>query len=151
MRKLIMVLFLGILLIRLVSSMAPQDLSVQPQYNCTAETNPLEIRIIELNKTLNETSTDLSFYMNLSSYYQDKYESKEVNVTHAELIQIFNTLNNFQWSLNQTNQHIDEEFTKYKFDIGIYAFGGSILGFSILELIIWAYKKRKEGKNETNT
>jgi hypothetical protein len=148
MKRVISLLFLGIFLIGLVTAMAPQDLSVQPAYNCTAETNPLEIRILDLNKTLDQALLNLTYYANLSDYYKTLYESKEVNVTHAELIQIFNTLNNFEWNLNQTNQHIDEEFTKYKFDIGFYAFGGSILGFSIVEFIIWAYKKRKEGKNE---
>ncbi len=150
-----MTLFLlGILLLQLVSSASPETLNQQPAYNCSAETLPLQIQIIELSTTLNQTQTDLNNYKNLSSYYKFLYESKEINITNRELIQIFNTLNNVNFNVNETNQNITnlkQEITKFKLDVGFYAFGGSLLGFSIVELIIWCYKRRKENEQPSGT
>lgn len=150
MKSISMSFLIFILLLEVVYAMPPQQLDQQSPYNCTNETTPLQITIIELNNTLTEILTNLSYYQNLSEYYKFLYETKEVNITHGELIQIFNTLNQLNFNYNQTNQTINEikqEFTKYKLDVTICAVSASILGFSILEIILWGFKKwRKRGQ-----
>ncbi len=147
-------LFIALLIIiPFVNSAPVQELNQQPQYNCSSETTPLEINILELNERINSLQENLTYYQNLSEYYKYLYESKEVNITHGELIQIFNTLNNFQWNLNQTNENITklgDKFSIFTFEVGISILGVTGISVGLIELTLWYFKRRKK-KNASNS
>lgn len=146
MRFKIIILFFGlIMLISSISALPPQDPN-PPQCDCSSQTNPLSIKIIELNQSLNDALSNLTYYINQSDYYQRLYESKEVNVTHRELIQIYNTLNNFELSLAD----IKNKFSIFTFQIGLSIIGLTGIGVSLVELTLWYFRRRKK-KHETTS
>jgi len=145
--KIMLCFVISILLVQLVSSASPETLNQQQPYNCSSETLPLQITINELNQTIKDLEINLSYYENLSNYYKFLYESKEVNVTHGELIQIFNTLNSFQWNLNQTNNTLNDiknKFSIFTFEVGISIVGVTGISVGLIELTLWYFKRRKK-------
>lgn len=151
MKEIVFILLL-LVIIPFVSSAPPQELNQQSAYNCSNETMPLEIKIIELNKVIDNLKINQSYYQNLSEYYKFIYESKEVNVTHGELIQIINILNNYQWNLNQTNKTLNDiknKFSVFTFEVGISILGVTGISVGLIELTLWYMKKRRK-RHEPN-
>ena len=72
-------ILLFLIIIPLINSAPPQELNQQQTYNCSSETLPLEIKIVELNEKINSLQNNLTYYQNLSEYYKSLYESKEMN------------------------------------------------------------------------
>jgi hypothetical protein len=137
----------SIILLNLVIALAPPQSEQQSQYDCSNETNPLKIKIIELNQTLFDTQNNLTHYFDLFNRYKLLYESKEVNITHGELIQIFNTLNQLNFNYNQTNQTLNDiqnKFSIFTFEVGISILGVTGISVGFIELTLWYFKRRKK-------
>jgi len=129
-----------------IASASPDQLNQQPEYNCASETTPLIIKIEEMNQIIKDLKSNLTNCQNISEYYKMLYEGKEVNITHRELIQIFNNLNNFDIRLNQTDQTVNE----IKNEINLFTFKVSIsiaISVAIIELIFY-FRRKKEKENE---
>lgn len=143
---LLFVVFMStVILISVSHAESPEKLNLQNKYNCSEETIPLIIKISELNQTISSLKSDLTYYKNLSNYYRGMYESKELNITHKELINIYNTFNNFQSNITQINKRINN--IQKEFRLFTFKFGFSIIsGVTFIEIILFYLRRKK--KNE---
>jgi hypothetical protein len=133
-----------LLLFIIVMSQFIYAASPQPQScDCSQEINPLLINISILNQTNADLSKDLEYYKNLSGYYQNLYDSKEINVTNRELINLHQQVNNLNIEINDIRSELS--FLKLTLKVSIPII--SVTFFSLLGFSIYLRRKIKERRN----
>lgn len=143
------------LTIFLASAESPENSCI----DCSVEINNLSIQISELyqeidylNLSLINMTLERDYYKNLSDYYQFLYESKEINITHRELINIYNTLNLFKSDLNITNtkiDNIDDRLTIFSLEFGFSIISLAGISVAIIEAALH-WRRRRRARNVTS-
>jgi cell division protein FtsL len=102
------------------------------------------IKITELTQNNSNLSQQVTYYSNLSEYYEEGYLSKEVNISNRELI----ALNQYIYILNQNITDLSTEIGELKQEVTFFnltiKLTLSLLSITLLgALVKWSIKKWK--------
>lgn len=144
----------GIFLLTLIflNLVSAADTTPAQPIDCRDQTNPLIANLTICEQDRSNINESLEYYKNLSGYYQELYESKEINITNRELINIYNTLNLFQSDLNVTNtkiENVDKRLTIFSLEFGISIISLAGISVAIIEATLhWRRKRKQAVKDE---
>jgi hypothetical protein len=142
-------LFLFILFALTLSNfvIAADTTPVQP-VDCRDQTNPLIANLTICEQDRGNLNESLEYYKNLSNYYKELYESKEVNVTNRELISLHQNIFILNQNITDLHTEIGElrqeiSFFHITFELSLALISLTILG-SIIKFANkkWSIKQR---------
>lgn len=110
----------------LVSAFVPTESS------CSPVLNPYKEDLNSCIETSSNLTNNLEHYRNLSFYYQNLYESKEINITNREIIILNQQVNNLNVTINDIKNELS--FLKLTLKVTIPIFSLTLLslfGFTV--------------------
>ena len=86
--------------ILLVTTLGIVNAEIPQPVDCSQEVLPYQTELTTCNSYNTNLTLNLSYYMNLSSYYKELYESKNITIANREIIILNQQVNNLNMTIN---------------------------------------------------